>query len=142
MTIADDIKTVFLADATMTTLLTGGVWTGIKEISQNTAALAFDANKELLPCTLIKAGTEIPRGPYKRSTQLVITIYFYQRTGNTTIESAMDRAYELLHDKKIGAGTFAILHDQTVHSYEIFEREANALDASMGMQRYLQTKYR
>jgi hypothetical protein len=142
MTIADDIKAVFEADLTMSGLLTGGVWSGIREISRNTAAQAFDANKELLPCTLIKAGTEIPRGPYKRSTQLVISIYFYQRTGNATIESAMDRAYELLHDKKIGTGTFAILHDQTVHSYELFEREDNALDAQMGMQRYVQTKYR
>lgn len=142
MTIADEIKAVFQADGTMNSLLTGGVWTGIKEISRNNPAAAFDENKELLPCVLIKIGTEVPRGPYKRSTQTVISIYFYQRIGNATIESAMDRAYELLHDKKIGMGTFAILHDQTVHSYEMFERETNALDANMGMQRYLQPKYR
>jgi hypothetical protein len=72
-------------------------------------------------------------------------IYFYQRrgTGRATIDSAMDRTYELLHDKKIGTRTFAILHDQTLNSYEVVQREENALSgAAMGMQRYLRMRTR
>lgn len=142
MSIATDIEAVLEADATLMALLTGGVHTGVKEIDRTATPSAFDANKELLPCALIKTGTEMPRGPYKRSTQTSVHIYFYQRVGNTTIESAMDRCYDLLHDKRIGNGTFAVLHDTTLHSYELSEREANALDANMGMQRYLQYRSR
>jgi hypothetical protein len=141
-TIADDFKTVLDADTTLMNLLTGRVWTGVKEIQRNATAAAFDANKELLPCALIKMGPEIPRGPYRTSTQVVVYVYFYQRAGNSIIESAMDRAYTLLHDKKIGSGTFRIEHDQTIHTYELIEREDNALDAQMGVQRYVQVKLR
>ena len=142
MTVADDIKTILTADATLMALLTGGVHTGMQEISRQDTPSAFDANMEILPCALIKIGTEIPRGPYMRSTQTVIHIYFYQRTGNATIESAMDRTYDLLHDTRIGARTFAILHDNTLHSYDIAERQDNALQSSMAMQRYLQVRLR
>jgi hypothetical protein len=142
MTIANDVRTAMKANATLMAMLTGDVWVGIKEINRQTAAAAFDANGEIKPCALIKEGTEIPRGPYSRSAQTVILVYFYQRAGTSTIESAMDKTYDLLHESKIGSRTFQILHDQTLHEYEIVQREVNALDAAMGMQRFVQTKMR
>jgi hypothetical protein len=142
MTIADDVKTVMKANATLMAVLTGDVWVGITEINRQTAAAAFDANGEIKPCALIKVGTEVPSGPYSRSTQVAIMIYFYQRTGYGFIESAMDKTYDLLHEKKIGTGTFLILHNNTLHGYEVVQREPNALGAMMAMQRYYQTKLR
>jgi hypothetical protein len=123
-------------------LLTGGVWTGLREINRQEAAAAFDASKELKPCALIKSGAEVPNGPYKTSTRNGILIYLYQRTGNATIESAIDRIYALLHDKKIGSGTFSILHEHTIHAYELEQSKANALDASMAMMRFGQYRLR
>ena len=142
MTIADDVKTVMKANAALMAVLTGDVWTGITEVNRQTAAAAFDSNGEIKPCALVKVGTEVPSGPYSRSVRVAIMIYFYQRTGYSSIESAMDKTYDLLHEKKIGTGTFLILHDHTLHGYEVVQREPNALDAAMSMQRYYQTRLR
>jgi len=142
MSIASDVKTVLEADTALMAILTGGLWTGFTEINRQDVPGAFDANKEIMPCALIKIGTEMPRGPYKKSTRTAILIYFYQRAGNNFIESAMDRTYALLHEAKIGSGTFLILHEDTVHSYDIAQRETNAIDSFMALMRFGQYRLR
>ncbi len=114
MTISDDIREVMANDPVLAGILTGGVYAGIAEISRQDAPGAFDANSEILPCALVKPGTEIKSGPHSHSVQTPVTIYFYQYRLYDAIENAMVRAYSLLHEKKIGSHTWQILYDSSV----------------------------
>lgn len=136
MSIADDVRTKLKADTALMAILTGDVWTGIKEISRQDAPTAFDGNDELKPCALIKQGTEIPRGPFSKSTRNTILIYLYQQTGNSAIESAIERVLTLLHEKRIGTKTFQILHENTVRDTD------NVLKSSMALMRFGQYRNR
>lgn len=140
MTIADDIRAVLIGNAPLMAALTGGVHAGVKEISRQETPEAFDENKELKPCALIKIGTEVPRGPFNRSGMVVVLIYFYQKNGNAVIESAMDQVYDLLHETKIGSKTWQILHSDTLHSYELAERKDQVIGGQMGLMRFVQMR--
>jgi hypothetical protein len=97
------IKTLIEGDATLSGLLTGGVFAG-REISRNDTPGAFDANGEIQPCALVKLSTESAFGPRAIGGNQVIDIYLYERDGTTTIDQAIDAMRDLLHNTKISSG--------------------------------------
>ena len=137
MSLSDDIKAALVADAPLVALLTGGIFNDVEEINRQLTPGAFDSNKEIKPCALIKLGTESKRGPYERSVQSPVTIYFYQRSGYNVIEQAMEKAYDLLNDKRIGSGVWQVIYDISVPQ----QRDV-ALDVPLGMHRFVAVRHR
>lgn len=139
MSLASDVKTVMTADATLMALLTGGVYVGVEEVSRQNTAGAFDANRELKPCALIKLGVETQRGPFRAalSVQTPITIYFYQRNDYDVIDPAMDRTLELLHLAKIGSTTWEVEYESTVN-----DQRDQALDCPLATMRFVAVRRR
>lgn len=137
MSLTDDIKTALQANAPLVALLTGGIHNDVEEISRQNTPTAFDANQELKPCALIKLGTEIKSGPYERSVNSPVIIYFYQRAGYNEIEQAMEKAYDLLNDKQIGSGVWQLIFDISVPQ----QRDV-ALDVPLGMHRFVAVRHR
>jgi hypothetical protein len=87
-------------DATLTALLTGGLYSEVAEISRQATPAAFSTTTlELLPCLLFKLGTRTTTGPqYVRAERLFVNIWLYQQRDEDTITSANDRIYALLHE--------------------------------------------
>lgn len=128
------IVTLLQSDATLTGILTGGVYRA-KEVSRKETPNAFDSKKELLPCALVKGETATPWGPHDHSGRLYVALYFYQRSGTASIEAARARVYELLHRQKLtpedGTGCYEI-----VHTGDLLDMEDTALQAPMAVSRY------
>jgi hypothetical protein len=137
MSLSDDIKTALQADASLVALLTGGIFNDVEEINRIDTPGAFDANKEVKPCALIKYGTELKSGPYERSVNSPVILYFYQRSGYNVIEQAMEKAYDLLNDKRIGDGVWQLIYDISVPQ----QRDV-ALDCPLGMHRFVAVRHR
>lgn len=139
MGLSADIRTALIADGTLMGLLTGGVYEGVEEISRQNAPAAFDANSELKPCALVKLGVESRRGPYREivSVQTPITVYFYQRDNYDVIEPAMSRTLALLHQAKIGTGTWEIEYESTVN-----HQRDQALDCPLSTMRFIAVRRR
>lgn len=102
-----------VADATLIASLTGGVHV-TQEISRQTTPTAFDANKEMKPCALLKYSTATPVGPHDNSGRQFVQIYLYERHSYTSIEAARRRIYVLLHRTQAtpvsGDGCYDIRH--------------------------------
>jgi hypothetical protein len=139
MSLSDDIKTALLADAPLVTLLTGGIFNDVEEISRINTPGAFDSTtKEIKPCALIKHNTELPlRSGYLRAVNDPFTIYFYQRQGYDVIEQAMDLAFNDLNEQKIGTGVWSIEFDIAVKQ----QRDV-ALDCALGSLRFVAKRLR
>jgi len=137
MSVSDDVKTTLTNNTALMAVLTGGVYNDVEEISRQNTPGAFDSNKEITPCALIKLGTETPRGPYERSVQTPITIYFYQRVGYDMIEYAMIAAYDLLNEKQIGDGVWNLIFDVSVN-----QQRDTALDCALGSLRFVAVRLR
>lgn len=138
MSLSDDIKTALQADAALMALLTGGVHVEVEEISRQNTPTAFNADSEILPCALIKEGTELPlRSGFKRAVNAPFTIYFYQRQGYATIEAAMDLAYNDLNEQKIASGVWNIEFDVRVN-----QQRDTALDCALGSLRFVAKRLR
>ena len=131
MSLSDDIKTALQADAALVALLTGGIHSGIEEISRYKPTAAFDANKELLPCALIKHSTETPAGPFLTSVRTIVVIYFYQREGYAVIEPAMGLAFADLNEKQIGTHVWNFEYVGAV-----YQQRDQALDCPLGSLRF------
>ena len=58
MSIEDDIVGLLEDDETLADYLTGGIFVA-EEISRQRTPGAFDTNGEILPCALVKSGTEV-----------------------------------------------------------------------------------
>ncbi len=132
------ICALLAADATLTSLLTGGVHNGITahEISRQNTPAAFDANKELLPCVLVKPEAQTPWGPNRDSARLYVQMFFYQRFGYGSIEAAANRVYQLLHRARFateGGDGMAEIH----HADDLRGMEDQALGAALVMSRYV-----
>jgi len=118
-------------------LLTGGVHNGVvvQEISRQNTPTAFDANRELLPCTLVQYENTTPFGPLRTSEVRYITIYFYQRFGHETIQAAELMVRGLLDRQvvqPVGPGrTFEIRHNNT-----LLGLTDQALDCALTLSRY------
>jgi len=126
----DAVLAVLTADSTLMTVLTGGFHSAV-EISRQTTPEAFDADKELLPCGLLKLGTDIPTGPFPDSSQSALMTYFYQRAGYDVIDVALARVYTLLHELHVGNGIWQILWSNHVR-----DAEDDALGCAMAMSTY------
>lgn len=96
------IYNTLLADTTLMTPLTGGIHMA-KEISRETTPTAFDANREILPCILLKLEQGAPVGPHYHSAAFFFVVVFYQRSGYAVIHTARDRVYDLLHRQCISS---------------------------------------
>lgn len=103
----DALLTLLQADTTLTALLPGGIYDGtaVLFISRQHTPGAFDTNKELRPCCLVKPTSSAPFGPYHTSSQDGVSLYLYQRGSSSTIESARNRIYTLLHRVRLAGVT-------------------------------------
>lgn len=118
MSFDSTLKTLFLADSTLTTALTGGIYTwedtGRLGFSRQSTPNAYDSNGLLRPCLIIKtrdeiAQYEIPDADFQFvDTKAVVELWFYDDGNNsyTTIKSAQDRCYVLLQDRRIGSAFY------------------------------------
>ncbi len=132
MNLSDDIKDRLEEDSELMALLTGGIHNDVEEISRQNTPDAFDANNEIRPCALIKIGTEIPLRGYLTSVQTPVTIYFYERSGYETIETAMGFVYADLNEQKIGGNVWNIEFDNAV-----YQQRDQALDCALGTLRFV-----
>lgn len=137
MSLSDDIKAALEADDDLMDLLTGGIHNDVEEINKQDTPTAFDANKEIMPCALIKIGNESKRGPYERSVQTPVTIYFYERAGYDVIEPAMVIVYDIMNDQRIGAGVWQLIYEISVNQ----QRDV-ALDCPLGSHRFVAVRHR
>lgn len=131
MSLTSDIKAALEADLALMALLTGGIHTGIEEINRQSAAGAFDANKEILPCVLIKIPLEVPAGPYVSSVRTTVTIYFYQRSGYGVIDQAISLVFTDLNEKQIGTRVWNLQYENGV-----YQQRDQALDCPLGTLRF------
>ena len=138
MSLSDDVKTLFEDDDALMALLTGGVHNDVEEISYQNTPSAFDANRELMPCVLIKFGTETRlRSGIPNSVQTPLTIYFYQRDNYDVIEPAIDSVFVLLNEQKVGTNVWNVEFDIAVSQ----QRDV-ALDCPLGMLRFVAKRMR
>lgn len=131
MTLSADLKTALTADTALMALLTGGIFNDVEEISLQKTAAAFDANKEIKPCALIKIPNEVPAGPYLTSVRTAFVIYVYQRSGYDVIEAAIGKIFTDLNEKQIGTNVWNIEFVSTVH-----QQRDQALDCPLGSLRF------
>jgi hypothetical protein len=120
-------------DSQLAALLPGGVHRA-KEISRQETSGAYDANRELQPCALVRQETATPWGPHPDSGRLYVTVWFYQRAGYDAIEAARQRVYALLHRQKLANGMYEIRH-----ANDLLDSEDPALGVPMMMSRYVAT---
>jgi hypothetical protein len=129
----DSIHTVLAADSTLLGYLTGGVHNAgtVGEISRQNTPAAYDANLELLPCALVKGEVDTPAiGPYDDASSTYVVVIFYQRAATDQIDPALNRAYTLLHNQKLG-GTWRVWNVG-----DLLDQEDQALAARMHTSRY------
>jgi len=132
MSLSSEVKTVLDANASLMAVLTGGVHVDVEEISLQKTPGAFDSNKEIKPCALIKIPNETPTGPYPTSARTTIVVYLYQRSGYDKIAAAMVYIYGELNEKRIGTNVWNIEHVNSVH-----QQRDQALDCALGLLRFM-----
>lgn len=138
MSLSDSIKTALQANTALMAVLTGGVFNDVEEISRVNTPGAFDANKEILPCALIKYGTDTRlKSGLANSVNSPLTIYFYQRQGYDVIEAAMDLVFTLMSEQKIGSSVWNIEFDVAVN-----QQRDTALDCALGSLRFVAKRKR
>lgn len=130
MGLRESVYDALNGDSTLMALLDGGLHTAVEISRQNTPG-AFDANKELLPCALLKFSTETPFGPFTHSARTLFNLMFYQRVGYDVINAARERAYALLHYQKIGEDVWEI-----DHADDVLDARDDALDVALVISRY------
>ncbi len=106
----DEIKAYLAADSTLSAIVTGGLFVGL-EITRQLTPGAFNSNGDVLPCILVRDGSQAPDGPHPDGARAYISIFFYQQTGYEEIDAARKRVYELLHRQTAAiAGVWDIRH--------------------------------
>jgi len=100
-------KAILEADATLLATSTGGVWdydeTGRLGINRTTTPGAFDDNKVIKPCVLLRLRSSEPNpflqdegARYSGVTEM-LEVWFYEDSGYSNIETMRDRVWTLLH---------------------------------------------
>ncbi|GIV73540.1 hypothetical protein [Caldilinea sp.] len=133
----DAVVTLLQNDATLAAILTGGVHRAV-EISRQETPGAFDNNRELLPCALVKQESATSWGPHPHSGRLYIAVWFYQRRGYDAVEAARKRVYQLLHRRKLMPGDGSGCYEMR-HAGDLLDAEEAELGVSMAMSRYVAT---
>lgn len=138
MALHDDVYAVLHADTTLTGLLTGGIHHTAIEIDRQLTPAAFDVTtKELKPCLLLKVSADAEIATHDTAARTLIDCYFYQRSGQATIDAALARVYALLHRQKIGTGVWEIRW-----SDDVLNQQDGALLCPMHVSRYYATRRR
>jgi len=131
------------ADTELLSYLPGQLWNAldVQEISRQNTPAAFNADKEIQACALLKEESATPWGEIYDSGRSYIVIYLYQRFGYRQIDAAKNRIYQLLHRSKVtptdGSGVYDIRH-----SGDLTGMEDQALTATLILSRYVVTVQR
>lgn len=137
MSFREDVKDYLTGDTALMAILAGGIHAGI-EISRNLTPTAFNSGTaEIMPCALIKMGTEAQTGPYPTSTRAPIEIWFYERQGYASIDPAKARVLALLNDRHWGGGAY-----DTRLGDDIGDQADDSLSVSMSMIRFYVSRIR
>jgi len=132
MTKEQEFADIFLADATLSAILTGGVYTeeqigveGFRRGDSSPTAAAFDADGFLLPCAAISergvnpVGTvRSPRDQFVAVSQ-VVEVYLYQNRGHDLIDAAKVRIFELLEGRIVGQSYEVMWESETRPYYDM-----------------------
>ena len=124
--IENALETLLDADATLTALLTGGIYArntlGKVGLDPNNSvcsgAYALDDGfNALQPCLVIRVRSEVPDGErvdvpsQTASVTTVVEFYLYDETSYTSIGSARNRIYALLQNKTLnGIGVMTLVN--------------------------------
>ena len=130
MALRDDLLASLVADAPLMALLTGGAHTGTTIDRQNTPA-AFNANREILPCALLRLPLDAPAGPRDMAGRQIVEVYFYQRIGYATIDQARARLFTIWQNKRLAAGMWEILWAD-----DMADQWDDALNCALAVSRY------
>lgn len=125
------------ADATLTAILTGGIYNGevVGEVSRQFTADAYDANDELLPTLLVAEETTVAENTLYDSANLYIMMYFYDRHAYVNTKAARKRVYQILH-RTTPVTTDDDKFYQVFHTGDVAGTEDTAIGASLETSRY------
>lgn len=141
MALDASIKEILEADSTFADLMTGGIYCtdDADEIGRQQTPDAYDrVTSELLPCCFVRLESRVPDGPHPTGAVEYIAIYFYQRSGYASSNSAIDRAFTLLHEAKLAEHKVY----QLTHTDDLLGQNDPHLGATLQMSRYMATKLR
>jgi len=98
-TIPNALRTYLEADATLTGILTGGIWDAaeLDREGLTVSDASYDSIGRLLPTAVIRWRGESPFGWHYTGERRTCEIYLYEHVGWTNIEAAKKRLKELLH---------------------------------------------
>lgn len=130
-----ELHALLSTDSSLLAVLTGGVHQA-SEISRQETPTAFDANNELLPCALLKMGTEVPVGPHIHSARTFFRIFLYAR-GAAPLETARRRLYAMLHRQRMGLSQDRCL--EIAHQDDVFDIRDDALACDLVICRFAAT---
>jgi hypothetical protein len=131
--VKDAIYSLLSGDATLMATLTGGLHRDV-EISRQTTPAAFDADREIKPCGLLKFGSQSPVAPFYHSARLFFAVMFYERNGYANTAAARARVYALLHRQRVAPSSGSCW--QIRHSDDVLETQDEALGCSLEMSRF------
>lgn len=107
MSLEEDIRAYLAADAELTDLLPGGIYTwgglGRAGLTRANLAAAFNAGGYLRPCAVIRQREERPDGRLAdeesgtTSTEQQVEISLYEDITFSALDAAVERVYALLH---------------------------------------------
>lgn len=133
------ILTHLAADAALAALLPGGLYdaAAVGRIGRQRTPGAFDANRELRACALLRLPADSP-GPIRPVTRAEATIYLYAPAtldGRAAVEGARHRLRALLHRVRVApaAGQSWALQ----WTGDVADLEEPDLDAAYAICRYL-----
>lgn len=101
-TLSTTIRQTLEADATLTAILTGGIFDAaeLDKNGLNASISGLYTNEQLNPCLVIRWRGAIPYGPHytadRRSERQFFELYFYEENGNANIDAAIRRCKLLL----------------------------------------------
>lgn len=116
MALRDSVYNALTGDVTLMNILTGGLYDAsvVGEISRQFTPNAFDANREVKPCGLLRMDSTVPGAVYTRGAREFFSVYLYEFRGTANVENARARIFDLLHDKRLATGMWRILHTDDV----------------------------
>ena len=115
MDVKQHIMGLMQADATLTGLLTGGIFGGAQLSPNMPEPSPFDEETGLMrPCALVRREVSAATGPRKRFLRQFVVIFFYDAAGYDLITQAMGRTRAVLHEQRVGNGAYEIQHVDTV----------------------------
>jgi hypothetical protein len=141
MGIEATIKAHLESDATLMTMLPGGVHTG--RVTKTDTPTAFDSTtSELMPCIRIRIETEVPMGFASEQPlgaqylpmRTPVAVYFLRQNDQAALAAPMARTLAVLQGARL-AGVHSCVWSETVS-----EATEDTLQLAQSMQRYYLTR--